>query len=143
MTKLKENKVLIIGTIIFIVLLIFFLSIRCEKINIGSNKLEKSYIRIYKTNKIELLTQYTDIKFITQDEEEYSLKEALNKKIISIEDILTKSSKQMLLKDGTKIYYYDDQSKIKTNTKFEIIICNNKMYLIDKYENNLCLKLIN
>ena len=38
MTKLKENKVLIIGTIIFIVLLIFFLSIRCEKINIGSNK---------------------------------------------------------------------------------------------------------
>ena len=142
---MNDNKVIVYATIIFIILFIFFLSTRCEKITIGKNKLTNNYIRIYKKENKIVLSEFLEMNFITKNDEKYTLKEALNNDITTIDKINKQSTKKEVIND-IEVYYFDKKSKINTKSNFKIVVCNeNIIYIVSKFnlDNNICLKTIN
>ncbi len=60
----------------------------------------------------------------------YDIKEALDKKYTTLNDILSKSNKKSESKEGNKIYYYD---------KFNIVECDKTIYIGNsKLEIDVC-----
>lgn len=139
---MKDKRFIIILTIVFIILFIFFLSIRCEKIIIGNNKLNKNYIKIYYNDKI-ILSEFLDIKYEINNKK-YVFEQALKGNIISIDKMNLNSTKKEEYGDYI-VYYFDKNSRIRTNKNFQIIMCNeNIIYIVDGFnkEENICLKTI-
>ncbi len=137
------NRVYIIGMSTIIFLFTVFLIIRYEKITIGKNKLNENYMNIYEDNKIKVYTKFLDLTFKNKTDSEYSLSEALNKNIITFNSIINQSSRKEE-KENMIVYYFDKNSKMRSNKNFQIVICKkeekDKSYIVDNIDinSNIC-----
>lgn len=127
------------ATIIFILLLLFFNYTKSEELYLGSNKLNQTYIKIYDKNNITILSEYLDIKYKTYNNRIYSLSDSLDNNLLTLDNLLLKSSKKEIINNKV-IYYFDDKSKIKTKNSFQIVICNSIIYIVEEFnlKDNIC-----
>ena len=134
------NKIFfILTTIIFILLLLFFNYTKSEELYLGNNKLNQTYIKIYDKNGITILSDYLDIKYKTDNNKIYNLSDALDNDLLTLDNLLLKSSKKETY-DNKIVYYFDNKSKIKTKNSFQIVICNSIIYIVEEFslKNNIC-----
>ena len=137
--KLFNKIFLILTTIVFILLLLFFNYTKSEELYLGSNKLNQTYIKIYDKNGITILSDYLDIKYRTDNNKIYSLSDALDNNLLTLDNLLLKSSRKEIYNNKI-IYYFDNKSKIKTKNSFQIVICNSIIYIVEEFslKNNIC-----
>ena len=141
MKKEEQKKLEIVVMAVVFVLLAMALILKkrnSESLFVGDVKSEGEYVKLGELSEVKsLYSSFDEIKYISKDHKTYSLIEALNKNIVSIDYILEKGNTTNALNDGGSLIYSLDNGFV--NKKVSIVKCHrikdddNNSYVEDVY----------
>lgn len=144
---MRKNFIIVFFVVIVVILFGFvaYFNLRnVPQIRVGDEKLNDSFLKIYTiSDNKALYTSFYNIDYVTKNGS-FSLGDALNKNLISLEVIKSKSTSSDELNDGGTIIYQYKKGKF-SNKDFVLVDCNvidgsKDVYIISgfDYTNSVC-----